>query len=98
MHPTQLYESLVGLALFALVMAVRHRRTFTGQAFMTFVLGYAVLRSLVEFARADLDRGALGPFSTSQWIAAATFASAAIAWYVLRRKRSHGGSLSCATS
>jgi len=96
-HPTQLYESLVGLVLFATVMAVRRRRTFAGQAFMTFVLGYAVLRSLVELARADLDRGAIGPVSTSQLIATATFVSAAVAWYVLR-KRSHGGSVSCATS
>jgi len=36
-------------------------------------------RSFVELARADLDRGALGPMSTSQWIAAATFLTAAIA-------------------
>lgn len=97
-HPTQLYESLVGLALFAIAMTVRRRRTFAGQAFMASVIGYAVLRSAVEVARADLDRGALGPLSTSQWIAAATFASAAIAWYVLQRRRSHGGLLSCATS
>jgi len=97
-HPTQLYESLVGLVLFAAVMVARRRRTFHGQAFLTFVLGYAVLRSLVELARADLDRGAIGSISTSQWIALATFISAAIAWYMLRRRRSHGGPLSCAIS
>jgi phosphatidylglycerol:prolipoprotein diacylglycerol transferase len=95
-HPTQLYESLVGLVLFTAVMAVRRRRTFTGQAFMAFVLGYAVLRSIVELARADLDRGAIGPVST-QLIAAATFFAAVVAWHLLR-KRSHGGSFSCATS
>jgi phosphatidylglycerol:prolipoprotein diacylglycerol transferase len=97
-HPTQLYESLVGLVLFASVMAVRRRRTFHGQAFLAFVLGYAVLRSLVELARADLDRGAIGPVSTSQLIAAATFLSAAVAWYVLQRRRSQGGSLKCTIS
>jgi len=72
-HPTQLYESLAGLALLLLVMAVRRRRTFPGQAFMAFVLGYAVLRSVIEVFRADLDRGAIGPFSTSQFIAVITF-------------------------
>jgi phosphatidylglycerol:prolipoprotein diacylglycerol transferase len=95
-HPTQIYESLAGLTLLAPVMVIRARRIFAGQAFMAFVAGYAVLRSVIEVFRADLDRGGLGPFSTSQIIAVVTFAAAVIVTYVLRRKRSFGGSVPCA--
>lgn len=83
-HPTQIYESLAGLTLLILVMAVRRRRMAPGQAFIAFVLGYAVLRSVIEVFRADLDRGAVGLFSTSQVIAAITFLSAAALWYIRR--------------
>lgn len=84
-HPTQLYESLAGLALLLLVMAVRRRRTFAGEAFVALVPAYAVLRYLIEVFRADLNRGFVGPFSTSQVIAVGTFVSAVVLSYVLRR-------------
>jgi len=56
-HPTQLYESLVGISLFALLMLIRRYRTFSGQVFLGWVLGYGVLRSLIERYRDDDDRG-----------------------------------------
>ena len=56
-HPTQLYESLVGLSLFALLMLIRRYRTFSGQVFIGWVVGYGVLRSLIERLRDDEDRG-----------------------------------------
>ncbi len=95
-HPTQIYESLAGLALLVPVMAIRPRRQFAGQAFMAFVVGYAVLRSVIEVYRGDFGRGALGPFSTSQVIAAVTFVAAVAVTYLLRRNRSRGGSVPCA--
>jgi phosphatidylglycerol:prolipoprotein diacylglycerol transferase len=95
-HPTQIYESLAGLALLAPVMAIRGHRQFAGQAFMAFVVGYAVLRSVIEVYRGDFGRGALGPFSTSQVIAAVTFVAAVAVTYLLRRKRSSGGTVPCA--
>jgi phosphatidylglycerol:prolipoprotein diacylglycerol transferase len=85
-HPTQLYESLAGLVLLGLVMAVRRRRTFPGQPLMAFVLGYAVLRYAIEIVRADTNRGAIGPLSTSQIIAVATFVSAAAFLWTRRRR------------
>jgi phosphatidylglycerol---prolipoprotein diacylglyceryl transferase len=86
-HPTQLYESLAGLALFSVVIAVRRRQKFPGQALAAFFLGYAVLRYAIEVVRADSGRGTIGPFSTSQFIAMATFLSAAALSYVLQRGR-----------
>ena len=41
-HPTQIYESLAGLALFALLMYLRRVRKFSGEVFLGWVLGYGV--------------------------------------------------------
>jgi len=74
-HPTQIYESLVGLALFALLVWLRHHRKFSGQVFLGWVFGYGIMRPVIEIFRADEDRGIYRvPFtdnlhlSTSQYI------------------------------
>jgi len=56
-HPTQLYEALVGLFLFALLMALRKYRRFSGQVFLGWVLGYGIFRPIIELFRDDEDRG-----------------------------------------
>ena len=56
-HPTQIYESLAGLSLFVILMLIRRYRTFSGQVFLAWVLGYGILRPLIETVRADEDRG-----------------------------------------
>ncbi len=81
-HPTQLYESLAGLVLLLLVLAVRRRQTFSGQAFLITVMGYAVLRFAIEIVRADWQRGGIGSLSTSQLIAVATFLLTAVLLFV----------------
>jgi phosphatidylglycerol:prolipoprotein diacylglycerol transferase len=84
-HPTQLYESLAGLVLLIVVFAVRRRQTIPGRAFLATVLGYAVLRGAIEVLRADAHRGAVGPLSTSQFIAISTFVLAAASLALTRR-------------
>ncbi|MBI3205964.1 MAG: prolipoprotein diacylglyceryl transferase [Myxococcales bacterium] len=61
-HPTQLYEVLIGAALLALVFLARKHRRFRGQVFLAFTLGYGYLRFAVEILRDDAERGELGPF------------------------------------
>jgi phosphatidylglycerol:prolipoprotein diacylglycerol transferase len=85
-HPTQLYESLAGIALLLMLIAVRHRRLLPGHGLAAFAMSYAVLRYLIELVRADPQRGAIGPWSTSQFIAIVTFLAAAALLYQLRRK------------
>jgi phosphatidylglycerol:prolipoprotein diacylglycerol transferase len=85
-HPTQLYESLAGIALLLMLIAVRHRKLLAGHGLAAFGMSYAVLRYLNELVRADPQRGAIGPWSTSQFIAIVTFVAAAALLYVLRRK------------
>ena len=67
-HPTQIYESLAGLAVFGLLMYLRRVRKFSGEVFLAWVFGYGVLRPIIEIYRGDSDRGNVGPLSTSQFI------------------------------
>ncbi|HMJ56157.1 MAG TPA: prolipoprotein diacylglyceryl transferase [Polyangiaceae bacterium] len=60
-HPTQIYESLVGGFLLLLLFAVRRNLKFRGQVFLTFTFAYGVLRFLLEIIRDDSERGEFGP-------------------------------------
>jgi phosphatidylglycerol:prolipoprotein diacylglycerol transferase len=60
-HPTQIYESLVGLGLFGLVMFQRKHQTFRGQVFLLFTFAYGFLRYGLEIIRDDSERGEYGP-------------------------------------
>ena len=85
-HPTQLYESLVGFVLFAVGIFVLKNRSFRGQVFITIAMLYSVWRFFVEFLRDDPERGAAFGFSTSQWISMAIL-PLAIMGYIMLRKR-----------
>ena len=52
-HPTQIYESLLNVALYAGLAWLYRRKRFDGQIFATYLISYAVLRSLVEIFRGD---------------------------------------------
>jgi len=91
-HPAQLYESLNGLMLLGLVFLVRRYRKFSGEMFVAFTMGYAILRYYVEILRADEQRGNVGPLTTSQFIGVTTFLAGAalLAWlYARYRKNPH---------
>jgi phosphatidylglycerol:prolipoprotein diacylglycerol transferase len=60
-HPTQLYESLVGLSLLILLLWQRKHIRFRGQLFFLFVFAYGFLRFLLELWRDDTERGTYGP-------------------------------------
>jgi phosphatidylglycerol:prolipoprotein diacylglycerol transferase len=60
-HPTQLYESLVGLALLGLLLWQRKYTRFRGQVFFLFVFAYGFLRFVLELWRDDVERGSYGP-------------------------------------
>jgi len=60
-HPTQLYESLVGLVLLGLLLWQRQYTRFRGQVFFLFVFAYGFLRFVLELWRDDVERGSYGP-------------------------------------
>ncbi len=88
-HPTQIYESLTGLFLFGLLMLVWRHRSFRGQIFLLFTIGYGAIRFFLEFYRGDSERGNVGVLSTSQFVGAFTFALAVgfYVWLWLKARR-----------
>ena len=74
LHPTQAYSAGAALILFGLLRWLRARQTFDGQVFGLLLVSYPIVRSLIELARLDLERGFLLPdllgetISTSQTV------------------------------
>lgn len=89
-HPTQLYEAVVELVLFAVLLWVRGRKRYDGQVFLLWLIAYPVARSLIELARGDLERGVY-VLSTSQYLSVAVAAVAAVLYLRLRRGRERSG-------
>ena len=68
LHPTQLYEAGAELLILGLLIATEHRgRPFPGRTFWGYMLLYGLSRFVIEFYRGDV-RGAIGMFSTSQFV------------------------------
>jgi phosphatidylglycerol:prolipoprotein diacylglycerol transferase len=85
-HPTQLYEALLGLVLGLVALLVWRQRKFAGQALLVFALGYGVGRFALEFLRDDPERGSALGFSTSQLISLVLVPVAATTYSVLARR------------
>jgi phosphatidylglycerol:prolipoprotein diacylglycerol transferase len=68
LHPTQLYEAGAELLILIVLLATERKgRPYPGRTFWLYMLLYAVSRFIIEFFRGD-ERGAVGMFSTSQFI------------------------------
>jgi len=77
LHPTQLYESLGELVIFAILYLRFLRPHREGSIISLYLVLYGTLRFLVEFLRFhDQQSNPLtGPFSTEQWISLALVAA-----------------------
>jgi phosphatidylglycerol:prolipoprotein diacylglycerol transferase len=83
-HPTQIYESLAGLAFFfILIWFFKNRRRYSGHTLALFFILYGVFRFCNEFLRGDTGRGEAAGVSTSQWIAILTIGWAV--WLLTRK-------------
>jgi phosphatidylglycerol:prolipoprotein diacylglycerol transferase len=58
-HPTEIYDSLLNLLLYFFLAWLFRRKKFDGQIFATYLLCYAVTRSVVETFRGDYNGGHL---------------------------------------
>ena len=70
LHPTQLYSaSMILLIMITLLLLKRHKQ-FDGQLFLTYLILYAIGRSVIEIFRGDISRGfVIGEYvSHSQFI------------------------------
>jgi phosphatidylglycerol:prolipoprotein diacylglycerol transferase len=85
-HPTQLYETVMGLAMFAVLWRLRGHRHAEGWLFGVYCVLAGTERFIVEFFRAKDDRF-FGPFTSAQMIALAV---AAIGLVVMQVRRGTG--------
>ena len=83
-HPTQIYDALLNTAFYAfLAWQFRHKK-FDGQVFATYLIGYAFLRSFVEFFRGDYPVHYLGA-TPAQLVSIGIVAGGILLWYLLPR-------------
>ncbi len=83
LHPTQLYESLIMLAVFGILVFLHKRKRFDGQVLIAYGIIYGIVRFSIEFLRDD-PRGnffglnAISGLSTSQIISLIVMISSVI--------------------
>jgi phosphatidylglycerol:prolipoprotein diacylglycerol transferase len=89
LHPTQLYEAGAEFLILLFLLATeKSGRKFAGRTFWLYMLLYAISRYIIEIYRGD-ERGAVGPFSTSQFISL-ILAPLAVVMLVYLGRRSGG--------
>jgi phosphatidylglycerol:prolipoprotein diacylglycerol transferase len=87
-HPTQLYESGLGLALLLWMLWYEPHRKVKGETLALGSMGYALIRFVVEFWRGDAERGVHSGWGTSQLISIPVFFIALGVWLWLRKNGS----------
>lgn len=86
-HPTFLYESLLNLIVFTILIRLRKRNKVKGSVFATYLMSYSFIRFLMEFIR--VDEFGTGSIRYNQVIAAMIFFGALIwlLWLVNNHKK-----------
>jgi phosphatidylglycerol:prolipoprotein diacylglycerol transferase len=72
-HPTQLYETVLGFVMFAILWRYRDHKHAEGWLFGLYLVLAGIERFLIEFLRAKDDRF-FGPFTAAQMIGLALVA------------------------
>ncbi len=85
-HPSQLYDSLLSLALYVGLAWLYRRKKFNGQVFAAYLIAYAFTRSFVETFRGDYTEAHLyGPLTPAHLISIGILAAGSVLFIVLRR-------------
>ncbi len=85
-HPTEIYETLGNLAIFAGLSAIYRHKRADGQIWWLYILSYGVLRFIVEFFRGDYDTHYFGVLTLGHLVAMVMIAVAAVALALLSRR------------
>lgn len=86
-HPTQIYESVFNLALYAGLAFLYRKKQFDGQVFAVYLMAYAILRAGVEGLRGDYaDQNFTGLLTPGQQVGILVF-TAGIVLYVIQKRR-----------
>lgn len=86
-HPTQIYDSLMNLALYLFLAWMYRRKKFDGQIFALYLVCYAFTRSIAEFFRGDYGAGHIhaGFLTPAQVISIVVLVTGVVLFAVLRR-------------
>ena len=91
-HPTQVYDSLLNLALYLFLAWLYRGKKFDGQVFGAYLICYAFTRSFVEYFRGDYGPSHRhGVFTPAQLVSVGILATGIILFAVLRRHRRPAG-------
>lgn len=92
-HPVQVYDSLMNLGMFLALEWLFRRRKFDGQVFATYLLGFAITRSLAELFRGDYTAAHIyGGLTPGQLVSIAIFGAGLGLYLWLRRAPNRGKS------
>jgi phosphatidylglycerol:prolipoprotein diacylglycerol transferase len=87
LHPTEIYDALLNLALYGFLAWLFRRKKFDGQIFATYLICYAITRSITEYFRGDYTNlhYHLG-LTPAQWIGVPIFVAGLALAAVLSRR------------
>lgn len=69
-HPISGYEAIAEFALFAIIFSIRKKKFFDGAIFCFYVIGYSMLRFILDFLRTDPTYIGL---TVAQWLSIILF-------------------------
>ncbi len=81
-HPVQLYEAILNVALYSLLLVVYRRKRRDGEVLMAYCLIYPLLRFLIEFMRGD-ERWRMLNLTSAQLVSLAIMACGILLWKFL---------------
>ncbi len=91
-HPTEVYDSILNFCFYVFLAWMFKRKKFDGQVFAIYLMGYAVLRSFVEYFRGDYPVHYLGGVATpAQLLSIGIVAGGVLLFVWLRRPQEKRG-------
>lgn len=84
-HPTFLYESLVDIAIFFLLMWFRHKKKANGEVFFMYMMLYGIGRACIEGLRTDSLMLGIGSIRVSQLLAVLFVIAFAVMFAIVRK-------------
>lgn len=87
-YPTQLFSSAFGFILLGMLLLIWRKKKFSGQVFLSFLILYAVERTVVEYYRENLL--VFGPVTVSQLVSGIIIVPALYFYWSRSRNASPG--------
>jgi phosphatidylglycerol:prolipoprotein diacylglycerol transferase len=87
LHPTEIYDALLNLVLYGFLAWLFRRKKFDGQIFATYLICYAVTRSITEYFRGDYSNLHYHlSLTPAQWIGVPIFVTGLALAAILSRR------------